>query len=122
MRAFSVVLAHAAYLPSAECFALLPLAGQLGRTGNENGCDLDYDGESGTVVVKSGRPYRWVWADGRADGRMGLWRWCFVQRGLRRPLRCAARAFRIASRPRTHHHPPDPTNKRTTAGRARRCS
>lgn len=54
----SVVLAHAAYLPSAELFALLPLAGRLGRTGNENGCDLDYDADSGTVVLKAGRPYR----------------------------------------------------------------
>jgi histone-lysine N-methyltransferase SETD3 len=60
LRAFCVVLAHASYLPSAELFALLPLAGQLGRTGNENGCDLDYDAGSGAVVLKSARPYRWV--------------------------------------------------------------
>jgi hypothetical protein len=58
MRAFSVVLAHASFLPSAECFALLPLAGQLGRTGNDNGADLDYDAATGTVLLKAGRPYR----------------------------------------------------------------
>lgn len=78
MRAFSVVLAHAAYLPSAECFALLPLAGQLGRTGNDNGCDLDYDAGSGAVVVKAARPYREgqevLLNDGRPNGELLL---CF---------------------------------------------
>lgn len=60
MRAFSVVLASATYLPAAECFALLPLAGLMGRTGNDNGCDLDFDAASGCVVVRAGRQYRWV--------------------------------------------------------------
>jgi histone-lysine N-methyltransferase SETD3 len=58
MRCFCVVLASAVYLPSAECFALLPLAGLLGRTGNDNGCNLDYDAAQGAVVVTAGRPYR----------------------------------------------------------------
>ncbi|GBF87903.1 histone-lysine N-methyltransferase [Raphidocelis subcapitata] len=78
LRAFSVVLAHAAYLPSAECFALLPLAGQLGRTGNENGADLDYDAATGSVVLKSARPYREgqevLINDGRPNGELLL---CF---------------------------------------------
>jgi protein-histidine N-methyltransferase len=43
MEAFSVVLAHALYLPSAGCFALVPLASFMGRTGAGNGCEVDYD-------------------------------------------------------------------------------
>ncbi len=53
LRSFCVVLAHAVFLPSAECFALLPIASLLGRTGNGNGCDLDYDAERSSVVVRA---------------------------------------------------------------------
>lgn len=35
--AFSVVLAHALYLPAAGMFALLPVASMMGRSGNGNG-------------------------------------------------------------------------------------
>ena len=56
--AFSVVLAHAVYLPSAEIFALIPVASFIGRTGNGNGCEIDYDAQSKCVVVTAGRPYR----------------------------------------------------------------
>ena len=56
--AFSAVLAHAIYLPSAEVFALLPIASVMGRTGNGNGCDIDYDSTAKRVVVAAGRPYR----------------------------------------------------------------
>ncbi|KAJ9518692.1 hypothetical protein QJQ45_018734 [Haematococcus lacustris] len=58
MQAFSVVLAHAIYLPSASCFALLPLASLLSRTGSETGCSLDYDPELKAVVLKSGKALR----------------------------------------------------------------
>ncbi len=54
-NAFSVVLAHAMYLPSASCFALMPIASQLGRTGSEAGCQLDYDPERKAVVVTTPR-------------------------------------------------------------------
>ncbi|KAG1670765.1 hypothetical protein FOA52_013992 [Chlamydomonas sp. UWO 241] len=57
-NAFSVVLAHAIYLPSAGMFALLPVASLFGRTGNSNGSDVDYDEATGRVVVTAGRPYR----------------------------------------------------------------
>jgi hypothetical protein len=54
-----VVVAHALYLPSAQCFALLPLASQLGRTGSGNGCSCDFDTERGRVVVSaSGMGFR----------------------------------------------------------------
>jgi hypothetical protein len=43
---------------AAECFALLPLAGLMGRTGNDNGCDLDYDASTSSVVVRASRQYR----------------------------------------------------------------
>ncbi|GAX73871.1 hypothetical protein CEUSTIGMA_g1321.t1 [Chlamydomonas eustigma] len=56
--AFCVVLAHTVYLPSAQLFALLPLISLMGRTGNANGCDVDYDSESKQVFIKAGRPYR----------------------------------------------------------------
>ena len=52
------MLAHAIYLPSAEVFALLPIASLLGRTGNGNGSEIDYDAASKCVVVTAGRPYR----------------------------------------------------------------
>ncbi len=48
-----MVVAHALYLPSAQCFALLPLVSQLGRTGNGNGCSIDFDTERGCVVVRA---------------------------------------------------------------------
>jgi histone-lysine N-methyltransferase SETD3 len=56
--AFCVVLGHALYLPSAQLFALLPLISLMGRTGNANGCDVDYNPESKQVFIKAGRPYR----------------------------------------------------------------
>lgn len=59
MRAFSVVVGRSCFLPSASCFALLPLAALMGRTGNNNGCDLDYSPEANGVVVRAGRPYRY---------------------------------------------------------------
>lgn len=58
MRTFCVVLACTAYLPSAECFALVPVAGNMGRTGNDNGCTLDYDADRQAVVLRTTRPYR----------------------------------------------------------------
>lgn len=58
-NAFSVALAHAVYLPSASCFALLPVASQLGRTGSEAGCQLDYDPEKQAVVVTTPKLLRW---------------------------------------------------------------
>lgn len=65
LRSFCVVLACAAFLPSAECFALVPGATCLGRTGNDNGCSLDYDPGSSTVKVVATRPYRCVCVCGR---------------------------------------------------------
>ena len=57
--AFSVIVATAAFLPAANCFALLPLvSGAMARTGNGNGCDLDFDPELNAVVVTAVRPYR----------------------------------------------------------------
>ncbi|KAG2498938.1 hypothetical protein HYH03_003128 [Edaphochlamys debaryana] len=76
MRAFSVVCGHAAFLPAAGCFALLPLASLLGRTGNGNGCDLDFDPELNAVVVTTTRPYRagseLLLNDGRPNGELVL--------------------------------------------------
>lgn len=43
LEAFAVIVAHAVYLPSAQCFALLPYISLMGKTGNDNGCEADYD-------------------------------------------------------------------------------
>jgi histone-lysine N-methyltransferase SETD3 len=58
LRSFCVVLGHAQYLPSASCFALLPMVSLISRTGNENGCDLDYDADRKSVLLSATRPYR----------------------------------------------------------------
>ena len=58
LAAMTVVLAHAAYLPSAQCFALLPLVGGLRRTGSAAGAALDYDEERQAVVLVAQLPYR----------------------------------------------------------------
>jgi histone-lysine N-methyltransferase SETD3 len=62
LRSFCVVLACTSYLPSAECFALVPVACSMGHTGNDNGCVLDFDADSGTVKVTTTRPYRCVYS------------------------------------------------------------
>jgi hypothetical protein len=62
----SVVLACATYLPSAQCFALLPLAGAFSRTGSVAGATLDYDLDRQAVTVVASRSYRWV---------QGIWQW-----------------------------------------------
>ncbi|KAK9824456.1 hypothetical protein WJX72_010403 [[Myrmecia] bisecta] len=56
--AMSVVLATATYLPAAQCFALLPIANLLRRTGNEDGASLDYNLETGSVNLTATQPYR----------------------------------------------------------------
>jgi len=54
----SVVLAYAAYLPTAQCFALLPLVGGFFRTGSGSGAVLDYDLEREAVTAVVQRNYR----------------------------------------------------------------
>ncbi|CAL8465053.1 g4588 [Coccomyxa elongata] len=75
-RAMSVVLAHAAYLPSAACFALLPLAAQAPRTGDESGALLDYDLQRERVIICATCPYRRgepiAIYDGRPNGELLL--------------------------------------------------
>jgi hypothetical protein len=58
LEAMSVVIAYAAYLGNAQCFALLPMATLIRRTGNENGAILDYDLDLGAVTLTATRPYR----------------------------------------------------------------
>ena len=56
--AFSVVLAHSIYLPTAECLALLPLAGLIKPTASDNGCDFDYDVNRQAATLVSTQAYR----------------------------------------------------------------
>ena len=76
LRAMTVVLAHAAFLPSAQCFALLPLVGAAPRTGSAGGAQLDYDPESSSVVLRAARPYsagqEVQLYDGRPNGELLL--------------------------------------------------
>ena len=52
-EAVVAVIAAAVYLPSARCFALVPLASTLPRTGREGaGVSLDYDPSTGGVALK----------------------------------------------------------------------
>lgn len=75
-QAFSVVIGHATYLPSAECFSLLPLVSIMGRTGEDSGARLDFNAEQGAVVLTASRPYREgqevLLADGRPNGELLL--------------------------------------------------
>ena len=58
-QAVGVVVAHAAYLPSVECFALLPIASTLSRTGTETGAALDYDIDNACVTLTAQRTIRY---------------------------------------------------------------
>jgi len=57
LEAMSVILSAAAYLPSAQCFALLPLVGSIRRTGSAGGAVLDYDFDRQSVTLVTSRPY-----------------------------------------------------------------
>ena len=74
--AVSVILARATYLPSAGCFALLPLIGSAARTGAPDGAVLDYDEETGAAVLTAARVYApgdpVALADGRPSGELVL--------------------------------------------------
>ena len=52
-NSMSVVLSHAVYLPSVSCFALLPILGDIPKTGSESGAVIDYDPETNMVILKS---------------------------------------------------------------------
>ena len=54
-----MVLAHAHYLTSAQCFALLPLLPLLQRSTDPDAALLDYDLDRNIVVVTSQRSYRY---------------------------------------------------------------
>lgn len=75
-QAMAVVLAQAAYLPSAQCFALLPLVGGLARTGSSGGAVLDYDLERQAAVLTAGQPLgpgkEVAIYDGRPNGELLL--------------------------------------------------
>ena len=52
-QAVVAILAAAVYLPSAQCFAVVPLASTLPRTGNEgSGVTVDYDPSTGGVTLQ----------------------------------------------------------------------
>lgn len=63
-QAVAVVVAHAAYLPSVECFALLPVASTMARTGAETGAALDYDIDNACVTLTAQRTIRYTCLDG----------------------------------------------------------
>lgn len=53
-----MVLAHALYLPAAQCFALVPGMHGLRRSGDPGAANVDYDADSGSVVLTSGSALR----------------------------------------------------------------
>lgn len=76
LNAMTVVLAYAVYLPSAECFALLAVVGNISRTGSAAGALIDYDVEAEAVVVTATEPYKVGQEvrvfDGRSNGELLL--------------------------------------------------
>lgn len=76
LESMSVILSAAAYLPTAQCFALLPLVGSLRRTGSAGGAVLDYDFDRQSVTLVASRPYSRGQEvrlyDGRPSGEMLL--------------------------------------------------
>jgi protein-histidine N-methyltransferase len=76
LEAMSVILATASYLPSAQCFAMLPILGALPRTGSSGGALLDYDLDKGAAVLTATRPYsagqEVMIYDGRPNGELLL--------------------------------------------------
>jgi len=56
--ALAAVVARAAFLPSAGCFAVVPLLSHARRTGDERGAVLDYDPSREAVTLTAARPYR----------------------------------------------------------------
>ena len=74
LSAMMTVLAKAAYLPAAQCFALLPIIGSLRRTGSASGATLDYDFDRESVVLRATRGYEKgeevKLYDGRSSGEL----------------------------------------------------
>ena len=58
LRAMSVVLASAVYLPAASCFALVPLISGVRRSGRSKAAALDYDADRESVTVTAAAEYR----------------------------------------------------------------
>ena len=56
--ALAAVVARAAFLPSAGCFAVVPLLSHTRRTADERGAVLDYDPAREAVTLTAARPYR----------------------------------------------------------------
>ncbi len=57
LDAMTVVLAHAVYLPAAQCFAIAPAVHRMRRSGDPTAAALDYDAGSGAVVLTANRSY-----------------------------------------------------------------
>lgn len=53
LKSMSVVLSHAVFLPSVGCFALLPIMGDIQKTGSESGAVIDYNVDTNMVCVTS---------------------------------------------------------------------
>ena len=56
--ALAAAIAHAAFLPAAGCFALVPVLSHARRTGAEAGAALDYDPAREAVTLTAARAYR----------------------------------------------------------------
>ena len=53
LKSMSVVLSHAVFLPSVGCFALLPILGDIQKTGSESGAIIDYNVDTNMVYLTS---------------------------------------------------------------------
>lgn len=77
LHAMSIIFARAIYLPTAQCFALLPLLSAAAqRTGSAGGAVVDYDLDREAVTLVAARPYapqqEVKLYDGRPNGELFL--------------------------------------------------
>lgn len=74
MESMSVVLSHALFLPSAQCFALVPMLGGFQKTGSLRGCVVDYSVDENAVIVVASTSYgvgdEIKMYDGRSNGEL----------------------------------------------------
>lgn len=56
-RALTVTWAYSAYLPNAECLAIVPILGYLPRSGKSGALLVEYSGDTNSVVFRATQDY-----------------------------------------------------------------
>lgn len=61
LTSFVEVLHNAIFLPTANCFALLPPLIGMGRSGEESSCSVDYEPEEDVVFLTTQKDYKLIY-------------------------------------------------------------